>query len=183
MRAIEEHHWDEARGAYADVGARRNGSVGHVDHTGYVSVFPFLLQLDASTAAADYDPTRIGRMLDLLEDTEGMLSDFGLRSLSKKDRLYGTGENYWRGKVWLNMNVLALRALRALAARPTAADALRSRAAALRENLRRRLVDNMSRQHASRGGMLFENYDDTEGTGTGCKPFTGWSACIVLEMV
>ena len=41
-----------------------------------------------------------------------MWSEFGLRSLARNDAYFGTGENYWRGKVWINVNFLVLRALK-----------------------------------------------------------------------
>jgi mannosyl-oligosaccharide glucosidase len=44
-------------------------------------------------------------------DEEELWSEFGLRSLSKKDEFYGTAENYWRGPVWMNMNYLAVAQL------------------------------------------------------------------------
>jgi mannosyl-oligosaccharide glucosidase len=31
--------------------------------------------------------------------------------LSKKDEFYGTGENYWRGPIWMNINYLAVSQL------------------------------------------------------------------------
>lgn len=43
---------------------------------------------------------------------------FGIRSLSVSDPLYGVGENYWRGPIWINMNYLVLGALHHYASIP-----------------------------------------------------------------
>jgi mannosyl-oligosaccharide glucosidase len=50
-------------------------------------------------------------VLDLMEDEEELWSEFGLRSLSKSDELYHTGEDYWRGPVWMPINYLAVSQL------------------------------------------------------------------------
>jgi mannosyl-oligosaccharide glucosidase len=38
-------------------------------------------------------------------------TDYGIRSLSKADELYGTEENYWRSPIWINMNYLLVERL------------------------------------------------------------------------
>ena len=54
----------------------------------------------------------------------GVWSRFGLCSLSSLDAAYGKDENYWRGKIWINMNYLALQArLNCLCRRPKYGDA------------------------------------------------------------
>jgi len=51
-------------------------------------------------------------------DPEEMWTPFGLRSLSKSDEFFGTGENYWKGPIWINVNYLAVHALKTVS--PTA---------------------------------------------------------------
>lgn len=77
----------------------------HVCHPGYVSLFPFLLGL------LPPDSPHLASILDMVSDPEQLWSEFGIRSLSKQDKHYGQGENYWRGPIWIQMNYLALSAL------------------------------------------------------------------------
>lgn len=76
-----------------------------VCHKGYISIFPLLLGLVPTTSP------HLGALLDMMSDPAHLWSDYGLRSLSKSDEFYSTGENYWRGPIWVNMNYLALSSL------------------------------------------------------------------------
>ena len=76
-----------------------------VCHKGYISIFPFLVGL------VDAQSDKLGDILNLLSDKDELWSDFGIRSLSKSDEFYGTGENYWRGPIWMPMNYLAITQL------------------------------------------------------------------------
>ena len=77
----------------------------HVCDKGYLSLFPFLLSL------LPPDSPHLGHILDLLRDPEHLWSPYGLRSLSASHPLFGQGENYWKGPIWIQMNYLALSAL------------------------------------------------------------------------
>jgi mannosyl-oligosaccharide glucosidase len=57
------------------------------------------------------DPEKIKASLKVLADSDHMLSNTGLRSLSKMDQFYLYRSNYWRGAVWINVNFLVLRGL------------------------------------------------------------------------
>jgi mannosyl-oligosaccharide glucosidase len=76
-----------------------------VCHKGYLSLFPFLLELLPPSAP------QLGHILDLMRDPEHLWSPYGIRSLSKSHPEFGQGENYWKGPIWIQMNYLALRAL------------------------------------------------------------------------
>eukprot|EP00042_Codosiga_hollandica_P048492 m.545442 g.545442 ORF g.545442 m.545442 type:complete len:117 (+) comp57671_c0_seq3:44-394(+) len=85
---------------------------------------------------------------------------------------------YWRGAIWINMNFLAVRALRhySLAQGP-----FQELAAQIHTQLRDNVVQNMFKQfQASR--FVWEQYEDGSGRGKGSHPFTGWSALVVLLM-
>jgi mannosyl-oligosaccharide glucosidase len=105
LRNIDDLHWSEKEKCYCDatIDAYEENSL--VCHKGYISLFPFL------TGLLDAKSDKLGHILTLLGDENELWSDFGLRSLSKKDELYGTGENYWRGPIWMNINYLALTQL------------------------------------------------------------------------
>ncbi|NWR82063.1 MOGS glucosidase, partial [Centropus unirufus] len=144
---------------------------------GYVSLFPLLLQLLRP------DSPRLPALLDAMRGERQLWSPFGLRSLARDSALYGrpnTAQDppYWRGSVWVNINFLALRALRGYA---EAEGPQRERAARLYRELRHNLISNLFRQY-SQSGFLWEHYSDSTGRGQGCHPFAGWSALVVLVM-
>ena len=77
----------------------------HVCHKGYLSLFPFVLELLPPTSP------HLGHILDLVHDPEHLWSLYGIRSLSASHPEFGKGENYWKGPIWIHINYLALRAL------------------------------------------------------------------------
>jgi hypothetical protein len=46
-----------------------------------------------------------------MRDPKHLWSPYGLRSLSASHPLFGQGENYWRGPIWVHMNYMALSSL------------------------------------------------------------------------
>lgn len=42
-------------------------------------------------------------MLQMIRNPDELGSPYGLRSIAKNDAYFGTGENYWRGPIWLSM--------------------------------------------------------------------------------
>lgn len=101
-RNIDDLHWSEKEKCYCDATIDDFEENSLVCHKGYISLFPFMLGL--IEAKSD----KLGHVLALLGDEEELWSEFGIRSLSKKDPLYGTDENYWRGPIWMNMNYLCI---------------------------------------------------------------------------
>ncbi|KAI0303387.1 glycoside hydrolase, partial [Multifurca ochricompacta] len=102
---IDDLHWSEESQMYCDVGVDDDDESYHVCHKGYLSLFPFLLSLLSP------DSPHLGPVLDLLRDPAHLWSPYGLRSLSASHPEFGTGENYWKGPIWVQMNYLALQAL------------------------------------------------------------------------
>ena len=105
LRNIDDLHWSEKEKCYCDATIDDYEENVLVCHKGYISIFPFLVGL------MDPKSDKLGHVLALLGDSEELWSEFGIRSLSKRDEFYGTGENYWRGPVWMNMNYLAVSQL------------------------------------------------------------------------
>jgi mannosyl-oligosaccharide glucosidase len=104
-RNIDDLHWSEKQQAYCDATIDDYEEHAHVCHKGYISLFPVLLGL------VDKNSEKLGKVLDLMEDPEQLWTEFGLRSLSKADPHFGTGENYWKGPIWINVNYLAVQRL------------------------------------------------------------------------
>ena len=46
--------------------------------------------------------------LKYLSDKDELYSEYGIRSLSKSDLLYHTGDDYWRGNIWMNTICLSI---------------------------------------------------------------------------
>ncbi|CAH2062453.1 unnamed protein product, partial [Iphiclides podalirius] len=143
---------------------------------GYVSLFPMLLMV------LKPESEKLGKILEDLDKPDLLWSPYGLRSLSKSSPLHMRRNTerdppYWRGQVWLNINYLALRALRHY----SAAGPYAQRAATLHLRLRDNLVRNVLTEY-KRTGYFWEQYSSEDGHGSGCKPFTGWTALIVLIM-
>lgn len=109
LRAIQQNlndlHWSEKEGCYCDATIDEFEEHSLVCHKGYVSLFPFLLGL------MEYDDPKLGKTLDLIGDESHLFSRHGIRSLSKQDPFYETGENYWRSPVWMPINYLAVTKL------------------------------------------------------------------------
>ena len=102
---IDDLHWSSKDKTYCDATIDDYEENVHVCHKGYISIFPLLAGLLSPNSA------HLGAVLDLIQDPEELWSDYGIRSLSKKDEFYQTGENYWRSPVWMNMNFLVLKNL------------------------------------------------------------------------
>jgi mannosyl-oligosaccharide glucosidase len=174
---------------------------GAVPRLGYVSLFPFLLQvLDVVE-----HPETLEHALRLMEPASFSLSSssskmgvdgsnepakesllwtpFGLRSLASADRFYqrrnAPGDApYWRGPIWININYLALSSLHHYAALPATPPALRHRCARLYRTLRHHLLRNLLKNYRETG-FFWEQYDDVTGQGIRGHPFTGWTATVV----
>ena len=105
VKNIDDLHWDKEHKTYCDATIDDYEESVHVCHKGYVSIFPFL------TGLLPPDSPRLKHVLDLISDPEELWSDYGIRSLSQKDKFYNTDENYWRSPVWMNMNYLIVKSL------------------------------------------------------------------------
>ena len=140
-------------------------------------LFPFLLQIVSP------DSPKLGHILKAISDPARLFTPFGLRSLSASASLYNARNTehdppYWRGPIWININFLAVRALKHYSEKE---GPFKAEAGEVYEKLRRALVENVAKEY-KRTGYVWEQYDDRTGKGQGCRPFTGWSALTVLMM-
>lgn len=188
MENLENLHWSEENNCYCDVSIQENEDTDeeelvHVCHEGYVSLLPFGLKMIPQGSA------HLDKVIAAMSDKTTLFSPYGLLSLSQKDDYFGQDENYWRGKIWLNINYLCLDAIKyyypQIADTKKASESQVNTAAAaaqqLYASLRRNLIDNVYRVW-QRTGFVFENYNPQDGTGAGAKQFTGWTSLIVNIM-
>lgn len=156
----------------------KNPELRLVDSTfGYVSLFPFLLQI------LEPDSPKLNKTLSDIRNPELIWSKYGLRSLAKNAPLYMKRNTehdppYWRGQIWININFLAVRSLYHYAKLD---GPYQKEANDVYQELRKNLIDNIMKQY-KKTGYLWEQYNDKTGDGQGCRPFTGWSALVVLLM-
>jgi mannosyl-oligosaccharide glucosidase len=187
LGSLDRFHWNFATESYCDY-AYKNGTRVFVCHSGYLTLFPYFLGL------LQPNSTQFDRILSLLHDKTRLFSEFGVLSLSRKDKFYGKDENYWRGNVWININYLILAATQhylggnqrnsgflGLQSAGNIDPALKVRLQALYNELRGNLVENLA-QNWQRKGFLYEQYDAQSGEGRKSHPFTGWTALILNIM-
>ncbi|KAF7217952.1 mannosyl-oligosaccharide glucosidase [Nothobranchius furzeri] len=156
---------------------RKAPKLQYVSALGYVSLFPFLLQI------LQPDSPKLEHIFRDMRDASKLWTPYGLRSLSKTDHLYMQRNTehdppYWRGPVWININYLAVRALHHYS---NTEGPYQEKAADLYQELRTNIINNVYRQYVE-SGYIWEQYNDSTGRGQGCHPFTGWSALTVLMM-
>lgn len=186
LRNLEDLHWDSAAQAYCDATIDDYEESVHICHKGYISIFPFM------TGLLPPDSPRLKAILDLINDPEELWSEYGIRSLSRKDEFYATGENYWRSPIWINMNYLIVKnllvsmrnlpsTLTSLQTIAKSASPYRKQAAEMYTKLRSNLVNNVFNEW-ERTGFAWEQYNPDTGAGQRTQHFTGWTSLVVKIM-
>ncbi|KAJ9596409.1 hypothetical protein L9F63_012572 [Diploptera punctata] len=149
-----------------------------VDSTfGYVSLFPFLLQI------IDVNSPKLNKVLDDIKNPELLWTNYGLRSLAKSAPMYMKKNTehdppYWRGPVWINLNYLAVRALNYYSKKE---GPYSQKSKLIYNELRSNLINNIMKEF-KRTGYVWEQYNDKTGEGQRSRPFTGWTSLVVLMM-
>ena len=146
---------------------------GFSPHLGYVTLFPLLLGvLDPVSDAAVITQTVIV--------AENLLTTAGAASLSPDDPLFGSGEDYWRGNVWGNIQLLLVGSLRGYSRLVELS--MRQRMLALSEQISTRFTRAV-RAELDTTGWLREHFSPKTGRGGGVAPFAGWTAAslVLLE--
>ncbi|CAG8443656.1 9694_t:CDS:10 [Ambispora gerdemannii] len=170
---IHDLHWSEEDQAFCDVSINEKDESVFVCHKGYLSLFPMLLGL------IPHDSPKLGAILDLIYDPEELWSIYGIRSLSKSDIFFNTGENYWRGPIWININYLVLSSLyKNYMPKP---GPYQSKAQKIYKELRDNIIKTVYQEY-ERTGYPWEQYSAFTGKGQRSHPFTGWTALVTLVM-
>ncbi|MCJ1420778.1 Processing alpha glucosidase I [Xylographa parallela] len=172
IRNIDDLHWDSDANTYCDATIDDYEESIHVCHKGYISIFPFM------TGLLPPNSPRLGAVLDLISDPEELWSDYGIRSLSKKDQFYETGENYWRSPIWMNMNYMIVKNLLIIA---KSTGPHQKQARDMYTKLRANLVNNVYNEW-ERTGFAWEQYNPATGAGQRTQHFTGWTSLVVKIM-
>ncbi|KAI8388237.1 glycoside hydrolase [Radiomyces spectabilis] len=169
-------HWSDEHQAYCDQtiedDAGKREPV-HVCHKGYVSLFPMTLGLLPA------DSPKLGAILDMMRNENELWSPYGLRSLSASDPFYRTGEIYWRGPIWININFMALQSLYNNYIHVPGP--YQQRAQDIYTDLRKNIISNVFKDYV-KTGYVWEQYDDRTGQGLRSHPFTGWTSLVLLIM-
>ncbi|CCG84827.1 protein of unknown function [Taphrina deformans PYCC 5710] len=173
LHNLDDLHWSPESQAYCDQTVDSYEENVAVCHLGYISIFPVLLGL------LPPQHPHLGAVLKLIRDEDHLWSAYGLRSLSKLDRYYGTGENYWRGPIWININYLALASL--YKNYMFTAGPHQQLAQDIYTELRKNVVNNVKAEY-QRTGIIWEQYNPETGSGQRTKAFTGWTSMIVNIM-
>lgn len=137
----------------------------HNPHIGYLNLYPLAFGFLKSTDLA------YKMILHYLKSDDELFSEYGIRSLSKSDLLYHTGEDYWRGNIWINMNFMVLRGLYKHYLDDPEARIIYDE---LRANLIRNVFNNWKKENT-----FFEQYSDLNGQGVKARNFNGWTSLIL----
>ncbi|KAH3674956.1 hypothetical protein WICPIJ_009401 [Wickerhamomyces pijperi] len=175
MQNIQDLHWSDKEKTYCDVSVDGNDEDMFVCNKGYISLFPFLLkQIDASNLS------NLKHIVELISNPKELFTNYGIRSLSRQNKFYKTGEDYWRSPIWYNINYLILDSLKHYT-NDYATEELFQLANKTYTQTRLNLVNNAFK-HWKKTGYLYEQYNDVNGSPKGAKHFTGWTSLIVSIM-
>lgn len=177
VRNIADLHWNPDEKAYCDLTVNEFGESEFACHKGYVSLFPFLLKLIPIEDTTE----KLMPILELLSNPDELWTEYGIRSLSKSDKYYGTKENYWRGPIWMNINYMIVKSLQYYGEHPEATLEFRLEAARIYKALRVNLVNNVHKSWEETG-FAWEQYNAETGKGQGVKHFLGWTSLTVMIM-
>merc|ERR1719245_2427172 len=147
------------------------------DAYGYNSLFPFFLEL--------MDPYRDEFMetLKKMKDPKaGIWTKYGLRSLSNKSPYYEKRNTehdpgYWRGKIWININYMVIKALKNYSTHGP--ETTRSECYKLYRALKKNVFSTVYDEWV-RTGYFWEQYSDVDGQGHGTRSFSGWTTLAIL---
>eukprot|EP01132_Coremiostelium_polycephalum_P004736 gene4736-5912_t len=168
---IDLLHWDSKTNLYHDsVYNSEEGKIEYFKTQGYMNYFPLFLGL------VPKDSNKLKPLIDNLKDVVGIWSRYGIRSMSMRDERFGTGENYWKGPIWFNINYLFVHTLDK---KYVKSGPLKDDIYDLVQTLKFNLVWNIVDQY-QKTGYLWEQYNPSTGEGQRNHPFNGWTSLFTL---
>lgn len=176
INSLDTIHWSEEKGTYCDVSVDEDDEEFHACFKGYISLFPFLTKLMRPDSSS-----KLEKIIEMISNPEELWTDFGIRSLSKSDEFYKTGEDYWRSPIWININYLILDSLKYYKENGQLTPTLQEKISTTYHDLRLNLVNNIFKEW-KRTGFVWEQYNDETGTAQGAKNFLGWTSTVILMM-
>ena len=107
---------------------------------------------------------KLEHIIDLISNPEELWTPYGIRSLSKADEFYKTGEDYWRSPIWIPINYLILDSIQDyyIRSKHHMSTDLREKFAKTYHDLRINIVKNVFDQ-ADKTGFVWEQYNDETG--------------------
>ena len=176
QEALMKHFWNKKLGLFDEFWYDDRGEKQWNGHFGYLNFWPlFLHAVDTESAQFELLTQK------LLDENNGIWTDYGLRSLSSHDTYYQKGDNYWTGPIWMNINFLIVASLYRYSSQPQTypmQEGLRSEIQVAYQKLRKNLIRTVVTNYEETG-YIWEVYSGDDGSGFNNHPFTGWSALIV----
>ena len=140
-------------------------------HLSYINLFAIIGGIyDLENSKKDKEA--FDNIINFLLDENELYSEFGIRSLSKNDLLYHTGDDYWRGNVWINLNYLTLRGLYKYYINKN--EKAKEAYVKIRNNVIKTIYNVWEKTHT-----FYEQYSDINGNGTYNHPFNGWTSTVI----
>ena len=140
-------------------------------HNGLVNLMPLLFNQIGKEQ-------RVNGSLDLML-SDSMLSQHGLRSLSRYDVEYHEGRDGWRGNVWVKSNFLALRGLNKYHKRFNRGVGVRYSVDDAEQLIKNGLLKAAWVEWQDKG-VFVEAVDDRTGKAAGRKRFANINALLLL---
>lgn len=174
---FEKYHWNYKYEMFSDyVGPKKraNQTRGEFsNHVGYISLFPLISEM------ITIDSEKIEKLLNMISNPKELYTNYGLRSLSVSDKLFGTKENYWRGPIWININYLVLRSFSRMLSKSNKVSERHIKVKELYSKLRNNIIKNV---HSvwKKTGSFFEQYNPNDGRGQRLNDFSGWTTLVLL---
>lgn len=137
-------------------------------HFGYVNIFPLIFGF------LENKSNEFKSSINLINETDHLFSEFGIRSLSKMDEAFNNcSDCKWRGDIWLSFNYLILRGLKNFKYTNDKEILL------IYNRIRENLVNNVIK-YWKVNGKIYERYDAITG-----EPKTGisWTESFLFNYI